>query len=367
MKLAQCAPDHIRAIDPYQAGKPIEELARELGIDPKTIIKLASNENPLGMSPRARDALEAAVTSLARYPDSNGFVLKSTIARKFGVGTDQIVLGNGSDDIIELVARTFLHPGASCLHSQYAFAEYALMSRAAGATCIEVPARRYGLDLDAMQAAIRADTRVVFVTNPNNPTGSLLEADALAGFLDAVPDDVLVLLDEAYIDFVDPDARPDSLALLARYPNLLLARTCSKAYGLAGLRVGFGLMHPEVASLLNRVRQPFNVNALALAAAAAALDDDAFLRRTVELTRSERQRLDAALRQMGFDPLPSATNFIAFALPDARGVHRALLEQGVIVRALASYGLDDFLRISVGLPQENDRFLATLERIVAAR
>ncbi|MBI4985509.1 MAG: histidinol-phosphate transaminase, partial [Rhodocyclales bacterium] len=277
MSAFMIAPDHIRAIAPYQPGKPIAELAREMGLAETDIVKLASNENPLGISPKARVAIAGCLDELALYPDGNGFELKSAIARKYGVGLDQIVLGNGSNDVLELAARALLTPDGSAVYAQHAFAVYPLVTQACGAAGIEAKAKNYGHDLNAMLAAIRPDTRIVFIANPNNPTGTLLPPAVVHDMLSRAPKDVLVVLDEAYTEYLTPELRCDPKALLDQFPNLLISRTFSKAYGLAGLRVGYGLAAPEVADLLNRVRQPFNVNNIALAAAAAALTDDAFL------------------------------------------------------------------------------------------
>jgi len=361
MTPAELVPKYIRAIAPYQAGKPIAELAREMGLDPASIVKLASNESPLGMSPRVRAALEAALPALARYPDSNGFELKSLIARQLGLSAQQIVLGNGSNDIIELVVRTFLPPGSSSVFAQHSFAVYDLATQAAGARGIEVPARNFGHDLPAMRAAIRADTRVVFLTNPNNPTGTSCAPEELLSFLESMPSQVLVVLDEAYTDFMPPERQPDSVAWLERFPNLLLARTCSKVYGLAGLRVGYGLMHPDVAALLNRVRQPFNVNSLALCAASAALQDTQFLSQALQLNRDGMRQITQALTRLGLPYIPSHANFVTFHVSDGRALFQRLLRQGVIIRSLASYGLVNSLRVTIGLPEENQRFIAALE------
>jgi histidinol-phosphate aminotransferase len=361
MNPAELAPAAVRAMAAYQAGKPISELAREMEIDPASIIKLASNENALGIPPKARLALEEALSGLARYPDSHGFELKKVIGDLWGVSPEQIVLGNGSNDIIELVVRSFLTPGESSVFSQYSFAVYALATQSVGAEGIMVPTREFGHDLDAMLAAIRPDTRVVFVTNPNNPTGTCCPPDALLDFISKVPEDVLVVLDEAYSDFMSAELQPASLDWLSRFSNLILARTCSKAYGLAGLRVGFGLMHPDVASLLNRVRQPFNVNSLALVAAAAALQDREFLAQSIAMNRQGMVQITDALQRLGVEYIPSQANFVTFHVGRAAQIHQALLQQGIIIRSLASYDLPASLRVTVGRPEENARFIAALE------
>lgn len=358
------APAHIRAIAPYQPGKPISELAREMGLREADIVKLASNENPLGVSPQARAALAARLDELALYPDGNGFELKSALARRLGVDLAGIVLGNGSNDVLELAARAFLAPGGSAVYAEHAFAVYPLAIQAAGAQGIRVPARDYGHDLEAMLAAIRPDTRMVFIANPNNPTGTLLPADALHAFLTRVPESVVVVLDEAYGEFLDAAARAPSIAWLAEFPNLLLTRTFSKAYGLAGLRVGYALARPDVADLLNRVRQPFNVNALALAAAAAALYDDDFIARSKAVNDAGMAQLEAGCRALGLHWIPSHGNFVCIEVGDSARVFQELLKRGVIVRPVGNYGLPTFLRVSIGLPEQNQRFLTVLAQIL---
>ncbi|OYY93719.1 MAG: histidinol-phosphate transaminase [Hydrogenophilales bacterium 28-61-23] len=370
------APDYIRAIAPYQPGKPIAELAREMGLNEADIVKLASNENPLGISPKARAAIAAAIDELALYPDGNGFELKSAIARKLGVALDQIVLGNGSNDVLELVARAFLAPATSAVYSQHAFAVYPLATQATGARGIEVPALDFGHDLAAMRAAIREDTRVVFIANPNNPTGTLLEADALYAFLHAVPRQVVVVLDEAYGEFLDADRQAPAVAWLAEFPNLVLTRTFSKAYGLAGLRVGFALAQADLAGMLNRVRQPFNVNSLALCAAAAALNDTAFIAESKRVNDAGMAQLTQGVQAMGLDFIPSFGNFVCVKVGSvesqakrenpAASVFQALLKRGVIVRPVGNYGMPDYLRVSIGLPEQNARFLAALGEILNA-
>lgn len=368
MQICDLAPAYIRAIAPYQPGKPISELAREMNLAEADIVKLASNENPLGVSPRAKAAVAAGLDELALYPDGNGYVLKSALACKLAVDIAGIVLGNGSNDVLEMVARAFLAPGCSAVYSQHAFAVYPLATQAVGAVGIEVPARAFGHDLAAMRAAIRADTRVVFIANPNNPTGTLLASEALQAFLESVPQHVLVVLDEAYGEFLDPERRAPSVAWLARFPNLVLTRTFSKAYGLAGLRVGYAVSHAAVADLLNRVRQPFNVNSLALAAAAAALDDDTFIAEAKRVNDAGMAQLIAGFRRMGLDYIPSFGNFVCVEVGEeaksAAVAFQALLQRGVIVRPVANYGMPRHLRVSVGLPEQNARFLTTLSEIL---
>ena len=356
------APEYVRRIAPYQAGKPISELAREYGLDEAGIVKLASNENPLGMPESARRAMTAAFAELARYPDSNGFDLKAAIGRKYAVRPDWITLGNGSNDILELAAHALVQPGQSVVYAQHSFAVYALATQEVGGRAIVVPARDLGHDLDAMAAAIAPDTRVVFVANPNNPTGTFVPAPMMERFLASVPPDVVVVLDEAYNEYLPAELRFDSTEWLRRHPNLLISRTFSKAYGLAGLRVGFGLAQGELTDLLNRVRQPFNVNSMAQAAAVAALDDEAFLERSYEVNMQGLQRLQSALDRMGLEYVPSFGNFVLVRVGAAADVNERLLRSGVIVRPVANYGLPEWLRVSVGLPRENDVFLAALAR-----
>ena len=355
------APDYIRAIAPYQPGKPISELAREMGIPEAGIVKLASNENPLGMSTRVRDALTIALSEVPRYPDGNGYALKSALSRRLRLDMEQIVLGNGSNDVLDMAARAFLAPGLSTVYSRYAFAIYPLATQTVGATGIEVPAVDYGHDLRAMARAIRPDTRLVFIANPNNPTGTFVPGAEIEAFLDTVPGDVLVVLDEAYTEYLSSEQRYDALAWLRRFPNLLISRTFSKAYGLAGLRVGYGLGHPAVIDLMNRVRQPFNVSNLGLVAAEAALADEEFLAKSAELNRRGMQQLEEGFQALDLDWIPSAGNFVTVRVGNASAVNARLLRQGVIVRPIAGYGMPEWLRVSIGLPEENTRFLDALK------
>jgi histidinol-phosphate aminotransferase len=357
--LCDLSPAYIRAIAPYQPGKPTSELAREMGIDEKSIVKLASNENPRGIGPRTRAAIEAALGDLARYPDGNGFELKDALSRRYGVGMDSIVLGNGSNDVLELVAMAFLGAGSSAVYSQHSFAVYPLATQARGARGISVPAKDYGHDLGAMARAVAADTRVVFIANPNNPTGTFAPYDDIAAFLKSVPGCVVVL-DEAYNEYLPPDLRVDTVKWLKRHPNLVITRTFSKAYGLAGLRVGYAMAHPSIADLMNRVRQPFNVNSIALTAAAAALDDMEFVARSYAENRSGMKRIEEGARALGLEYIPSFGNFIAIRVGKAGEVFKRLLKRGVIVRPVAGYELPEHLRVSIGTPEENERFLTAL-------
>ena len=359
--IALRAPDYVRGIAPYVAGKPIEELAREYGLPVDAIVKLASNENPRGASPRVAAAIARAGSDVTRYPDANGFALKAALAERYAVESEQIVLGNGSDDILELVSQAFLRPGDHAVYAQHAFVVYRLATQARGAVGIEVKATpELGHDLEAMRAAIDADTRVVFVANPNNPTGTWLPPDTLHAFVRSVPQDVIVVLDEAYNEYLPPSEQAHSARWLRESPHLVVSRTFSKAYGLAGLRVGYGLMHASVADLLNRVRQPFNVNAVAQAAALAALEDRSYVEESATLNRQGLEELGRGVRALGLDFVPSHGNFLLVRVGDAGRVYERLLQQGVIVRPVANYGLPQHLRVTTGLPEENRRFLSAL-------
>ncbi|MDP1536868.1 MAG: histidinol-phosphate transaminase [Burkholderiales bacterium] len=366
MSVCDLAPSYVRAIAPYQPGKPTSELARELGLEEGSIVKLASNENPLGVSPKAAQALRAVLDGLARYPDGNGYALKQALSRRFGVGMDSIVLGNGSNDVLELVARAFLAPELSAVYSQHAFAVYPLAVQATGAQGITVPARDFGHDLPAMARAVRTDTRIVFIANPNNPTGTFVDGPALEACIAQLPQHVLVVLDEAYAEYLEPQCRYDSIAWLSKYPNLVITRTFSKVYGLAGLRVGYALAASAVADLMNRVRQPFNVNSLSLVAAAAALDDEAFVGESYALNRRGMQQIIAGLQRLSLNYIPAYGNFVTFKVAGAAAVFQKLLKAGVIVRPIANYGMPDHLRVSIGLESENARFLDALRQALAA-
>lgn len=362
-------PDYVRAIAPYQGGKPISEVAREFGLDESTIVKLASNENPLGLPASSKQAMQQALDDLARYPDSNGFDLKGAISHKFKVPTDWITLGNGSNDILELAARALVSPGQSVVYSQFSFAVYPLATQAVGARPTVVPAKDFGHDLDAMAAAITPDTKLMFVANPNNPTGTFVDGPALAAFLKKIPSSVVVVLDEAYTEYLSDAQRYDSLAWVREYPNLIVSRTFSKAYGLAGLRVGFGIAQPALTDLLNRIRQPFNVNSLAQAAAVAALGDEDYLNTSAQLNADGYRQLTSAFDAMGIEYVRSSGNFVLFRAgqDDAAGsrVNLALLKRGIIVRPVGNYGLPQWLRVSIGLPQENAAFLDVLKAVLA--
>jgi histidinol-phosphate aminotransferase len=304
------------------------------------------------------------MAEVSRYPDGNGFELKTALSRRYSVGQDRIALGNGSNDILEMAARAFLSPGNSAVYSQHAFAVYPLATQATGAAGIEVPARDFGHDLQAMARAIRADTRVIFVANPNNPTGTWLPPAEIEAFIRKVPAHVLIVLDEAYNEYLAAGERGECHRLIERHPNLLVSRTFSKAYGLAGLRVGYGLAHPQVIDLLNRVRQPFNVSSVAQAAAVAALADEAFVERSRQVNQDGMQRLVAGFRTLGLAWIPSHANFISVRVGDGAAVFQRLLKLGVIVRPVASYGMSAHLRVTIGTEAENARFLDALEAVL---
>ena len=364
------APAHIAAIAPYQAGKPIEELAREFGLDASKIVKLASNENPLGMPESAKQALNAAVANLGRYPDPAGFDLKKAISQRFGVDQGWITLGNGSNDILELVASALIEPGSAVVYSQFAFVVYRLATQARGAKHIVVAAKEHGHDLPAMLEAITPETKIVYVANPNNPTGTYLSVEAIESFLASVAarhgSRVTVVLDEAYNEFLEPALRVDGVALVKRYPNLIVSRSFSKAYGLAGLRVGFAMAQPVLTDLLNRVRQPFNVNSLAQAAAIAALNDKEFLAKSFTLNRDGKKQLQQGFEKLALQFVPSYANFVLVKVGDAARINLELLKRGVIVRPVAGDGLPEWLRVSIGLPHENQTFLDALTAVLKA-
>lgn len=359
------AAPQIAGLTPYVPGKPLSELARELGIG--SAVKLASNENPLGCGEAARAAYVDCAAELGRYPDGGAFALRRAIAEHHGVDAAQVTVGNGSNDVLDLVARTFLHPGVESVFSEHAFAVYPLATHAVGATARVAPARDFGHDLAAMAALVSERTRVVWIANPNNPTGTWLAAEPLRAFLAGLPAHVLVVVDEAYFEYVTALDYPDTSRWLADFPNLIVTRTFAKVHGLAALRVGYGLSHPDLAELLNRVRHPFNVNAPAQAAAIAALGDQAHVQRSVAHNRAEMVRVTAGLEQLGIGCIPSVCNFVTADLGrPAAPVDQALLRLGVICRPVGNYGLPNHLRISIGLAEENTRMLAALEQVLAA-
>jgi len=363
-KIYNLAAVGVQQLIPYKAGKPIEELERELGLT--QIIKLASNENPLGSGKKALAAIQGTLSTLALYPDGSGFSLKKVLAEKYGVDENQITLGNGSNELLELVARAFLTPEFEAVFSQHAFAVYPIVTQAIGAKSVVVPALNYGHDLEAMLKTVTEKTRLVFIANPNNPTGTLLSQSSLDTFIGALPDTCVCVLDEAYFEFVNRVETVNSIDWLKKFPNLLITRTFSKAYGLAGLRIGYGFSSPEMADILNRVRQPFNNNTLALVAAEAALGDDEHLQQTIAVNEQGMQQLTAGFKQLGLEWIPSAGNFVLVDLKRAgQPIYEALLRKGVIVRPVGNYELPNHLRISIGTAAENQQFLEALTNTLA--
>src|SRR5688572_9292836 len=359
--LCELSPSYVRSVAPYQPGTPISELAREMGLDERSIVKLASNENPRGIGPRTRAAIDAALPDIARYPDGNGFELKQSLAHRYHVDMGAVVLGNGSNDVLELMSLAFLGPGRAAVYSQHCFAVYPLATQARGARSIVVPAKNYAHDLEAMAKAIDDETYVVWVANPNNPTGTYAKGDEIESFLRKVPERVLVVLDEAYNEYLPHDLKADSARWLKRHPNLVITRTFSKAYGLAGLRVGYALAHASVADVMNRVRQPFNVNSLALTAAVAALDDMEFVARSYAENLQGMRQIEEGARKLGLDYIPSHGNFITVRVGKAPEIYKRLLKRGVIVRPVGGpYQLPEHLRITIGTAPENEKFLGAL-------
>lgn len=359
----------VLGLHPYQPGKPIEELEREYGVS--DIIKLASNENPLGPSPKALEAMRSELAEVWLYPDGNGFELKQKLAARHGVEMNQITLGNGSSDVLEFAVRVFANTQQEVLFSEHSFALYPILTQAVGAKAVAAPAKEWGHDLAAMKARITEKTRVIFIANPNNPTGTWLGAAELEAFIKEVPKHALVVVDEAYFDYaIDPATGaadyPDTSTWVDRYPNLMVARTFSKSYGLAGLRVGYAISHPQVADLMNRVRPPFNVNSVALAAASAALEDSEHLQRSVKTNADGLAQLTAGFDSMGLGYIPSVGNFISVDVcRPAAPLYDALLREAVIVRPVANYGMPNHLRVTVGTAEENARFLAALQKVLA--
>jgi len=361
-----CAPEHIASIIPYPPGKPIEELEREYAISGS--IKLASNENPLGPSPKALEAIVSAMSKLNRYPDGSGFYLRRKLADKYCIPFDGIMLGNGSNEIIEMVVRAFLTPGSEVIMPAPSFLLYRLVVQWMGGkpVCIALKTD-LGIDLEKMAGAITPKTKVIFLTNPNNPTGRIISKSDFNAFLSEVPHDVVVVLDEAYIEFnTNPDTPCGFDYIGKEGPGVIVLRTFSKAYGLAGLRIGYGTMDPDIASFLNRVRQPFNTGSLAQTAALAALDDEEFLHRTQQTIWSGMRYLYNEIEKMGLEYVPSEANFFLIDVAcEAKTLFEAMLRRGVIIRSMASYGMDRFIRVNAGLPEENRRFVHTLGQVLA--
>ncbi|UCC55591.1 MAG: histidinol-phosphate transaminase [Gammaproteobacteria bacterium] len=356
----------VRALHPYTPGKPIAELEREYGI--RNAVKLASNENPLGPPPAAIAAAQQELAGLARYPEGSGNLLTAALAEKHAVPAEAITLGNGSNDVLDMVARVFLGPGGEAVFSRHAFAVYPIVVQAVGARArlAAAQARTCGHDLDAMVELVGSETRVVFIANPNNPTGTWLAEQELHRFVADLPEHVIVVIDEAYFEYVEQPDYPDTSRWLAEFPNLVVTRTFSKAYGLAGLRVGYAVSAPGIADLLNRVRHPFNVNSVAQAAAVAALNDSVHLEAVLQLNRDGMQQLETGFKMLGLSWIPSVGNFVTMDTgQDATAVYERLLQLGVIVRPVANYGLPEYLRVTVGLPEENERFLSAIARALA--
>lgn len=369
MSVIDSALTQVKQLQPYTPGKPVEELERELGIS--NAIKLASNENPLGCSKLAQEAILQASTQIALYPDANAYYLKHKLCSKLGVQSNQITIGNGSNDVLDLIARTFLQSGTEAIYSEYAFLVYALVVQACGATARVAPAlaegnaQAYGHDLDKMLGLISAKTRVIFIANPNNPTGTWLGSAPLKTFIDAVPAHIAIVIDEAYFEYVELEEHPDALEWLADYPNLIVTRTFSKIYGLAGLRVGYAVSSVDICDLLNRVRQPFNANSLALAAATASLDDDDFVKASRDNNQKGLAQLTGYFTSRGIDYIPSVANFLTVNFGSrSPHIYQQLLQHGVIVRPVANYNMADFLRISIGTEQQNSKLINTLEGLL---
>ncbi len=356
--------ENIKNITPYVPGKPIEELERELGISGS--IKLASNENPLGPSPKAMAAIKKAVEGLNRYPDGSGFYLSQALAKKYGVDISQIILGNGSNELIELAVRTFVQPGDEAIGDEIisadpSFVVYKMITQAAGGTNVIVPCKDMRHDLDAMAERITQKTRIVFIANPNNPTGTMNPRAEMDRFMDRVPDHVIVAVDEAYFEYVTHAEYPDSLDYLKEGKNILALRTFSKIYGLAGLRIGYGITNASIAEMMNKVRQPFNTNSLAQAGALAALADRKHVEKSIAINNEGKQYLYQSFQQLGISYIPTETNFIMFETQmDSRDLYGALLKAGVIIRPMGPKRL----RVTIGLPEENKRFITELEKLV---
>ena len=354
----------IAGLSPYKPGKPVEEVARELGIN--EIVKLASNENPRGPGAKVQQAIAEAATELSRYPDGGGFALKARLSEKIGVDASQLTLGNGSNDVLDLIARVVLEPGAQAIIAEHSFVVYRLAVTCCGGDLVTVPAKDYGADLVEMLAAVTDATRLIFIANPNNPTGTRTPGSELLPFLQAVPEHVWVVLDEAYLEYVEDEDHVNGATLLAQFPNLIVTRTFSKVYGLAAVRFGYGASSPAFADLLNRARQPFNVNSLAMAASLAALEDDDYVKESVALNRAGMTQMTEGLTRLGYDFIPSAGNFVAFNCAEpGQDLFQRLLQEGVIVRAIGEYGLPNHVRVSIGLESENERFLSVLAKVGA--
>lgn len=355
-------PEWISSLGHYKASKPIEQVAKDIGIKPEEIIMLVANENPLGMSENVRRKISEAIFNLNRYPDADAWPLKSALAKKLNVPEDWIVLGNGSSELLGLAAQMVLSPENSAIYPQYSFSLYPMVARLCGAKTVEIPATEdFNADLDAMLAAIDETTRLIFLTNPNNPTGTYLPKEKVEEFLEKVPEHIFVLLDEAYMEFLEPELRLDSIGLVKKHKNVLIARTFSKAYGLAGSRVGYGVAQPELLEMFNRVRHPFNVNDLSQVAALAAMEDQAFIERTLENNRKGKEFLTDSFKKLGLPFMGLHANFVTVKIgPNAEKIINELFKKGIIVRKMTSYDLPEWIRVTVGTEEENKKFIQAL-------
>lgn len=357
------ANDGVSSLIPYQPGKPVEELERELGI--KSSIKLASNENPLGPSPKAIHVIQKTLSNLNIYPDGSCYTLKQALASHLSVDTSQLTIGNGSENILEIVGKAYLSADSSAVISQFAFLTIPIIIQSFGARIITAPAVNWSHDVNNMLHAIGKDTRVLFLVNPNNPTGTYTNKTDFTKLLNSVPKHVIVVLDEAYSEYIDAPDYPDALSYLPHHPNLIISRTFSKAYGLAGLRVGYSISSPEIADILNRARLPFNVNSLATTAASAALHDIEHIRKTVSLNRDGMTQLEEGLRRLKLDYISSVANFITIDVHDGPAVYQKLLREGVIVRPLKAYDMPRHIRVTIGTAEQNQRFLTAIEKVMS--
>ena len=362
MSIWNYANPQLKDLVAYEPGKPIEDVARELGLDPASIIKMASNENPLGPSPKAQEAMRQTIADTHIYPDGGGWKLRRAIADKFGLDMGNVILGCGSNEVIEFIGHAFLKPGDNIITAEHAFLVYKLMAKVFGADTIEVPDPGYVHDLDAMAAAITPQTKEIFIANPNNPTGTLVTQEQIDRFMDKVPPHVVVVFDEAYYEFLD--SPPDTLKYVRQGRNVIVLRTFSKIQGLAGLRIGYGLGPPELIEILQRTRQPFNTNAFAQAAALAGLLDEEHQAKTKAVTDEGRAYLQDQFAAMGLEYVPSYANFVLVKVGDGNAVFKAMMQQGVIIRAMAAYKLPEWVRISIGTPEQNQRCIAVLKQVL---
>ncbi len=364
--IVSLATSGVQGLKAYEAGKPIEELQREYGVT--DVVKLASNENPLGFSPKAKEAMEHAINSINLYPDGNAFELKQALSEYLGIAQNQITIGNGSNDLLEIIARSFADHSSDIIYSQHAFAVYYIVTQALGAKHVMTPAKEWGHDLTAMADAITDKTKIIFIANPNNPTGTYLPENEIKAFLDTVPENIIVVLDEAYHEYIDKSDYDSALQWVNEYSNLIVTRTFSKAYGLAGLRIGYSVSHPAVSDVLNRIRQPFNANSLALAAAQASLNDEQFIKDTVALNNLGMKQMTDAFKRLGLSYIPSVGNFVAVDVKsNGSEVYEALLHDGVIVRPVGPYQMPHHLRVSIGTEAQNQKFIQALEKVLTAK